>query len=206
MSSEGSDDRQPSLRGHHPTSSQHERFREERQCTNKIFTQYQVTEPQFRFIPLLGCSIILLNDAEFFFKQVATFRAIEAMYCIEYYQSNDPSIAALGRAIPERLCKADSIEKQVATTYGLIMFFRLLPCIFTAVPLGYLADKAGRRPVLILHKIGTIVFVSMEIIVCKLRPDHSSRQDCCTLKYRLKISYTLRSLFGFCTSAGLVLW
>lgn len=130
---------------------------------------FQVTAPQYRFVPLLGCTIILLNDAEFFFKQTAMFRAIEAMYCIEYYNNDahrNVTISALGRHIPESLCKSDEIEKHVSSTYGWIMFCRMLPCLFTAIPLGYLADKAGRRPVLVLHKVGTIVFVSVEIIVC----------------------------------------
>lgn len=178
MSSESSEQEQqpsfddPSLW----TSSQNKRSSVERTCTRhlgSIFAPFQVTEPQFRFLPLLGCSIVLLNDAEFFFKQIAMFRALESMYCIQYYYTSDPAIAAMGRHIPEKLCKADSIEKQVATTYGLVIFFRMLPCIFTAVPLGYLADKAGRRPVLILHKIGTMVFVVMELVVCQSLRRHT---------------------------------
>ncbi|KAI9745860.1 MAG: hypothetical protein M1818_000541 [Claussenomyces sp. TS43310] len=135
-----------------------------------ILTPFDVIAPQYRFVPLLGCAIILLNDAEFFFKQVAMFRAIEAMYCIDYYQTRYVDVAALGRDIPEKMCKADLIEKQVASTYGLIMFCRMLPCIFTAIPLGYLADKVGRRPVLTMHKVGTIVFVLMEILVYLVYP------------------------------------
>lgn len=54
--------------------------------------------------------LILLNNAEFFSKQIAMFRAIEAMYCIEFHRErHDLDLAALGRAIPEHLCKADSI-------------------------------------------------------------------------------------------------
>lgn len=142
---------------------------------SSLLTPMQVSSRKFRFVPLLGCILILLNDAEFFFKQIAMFRAIEAMYCIEYYKERlELDLASLGRAIPENLCKADSIQKQVATTYGLMMFFRMFPCIFTAMPLGYLADKAGRRIVLILHKVGTTVFVSMEIIICECYPPNRS--------------------------------
>lgn len=134
----------------------------------RSLTYIKVTAPKYKWVPLLGCVIILLNDAEFFFKQTAMFRAIEALYCIEYYDAHgDHATAALGREIPEAMCKKDSIEQQVAKTYGWIMFCRMLPCVFTAVLLGILADRVGRKVVLCLHKIGTIVFVGTEILVCE---------------------------------------
>lgn len=142
---------------------------------HELLTPIAVIEHRFRFIPLLGCLTILFNDAEFFFKQTAMFRAIESLYCIEYYtEIGDVETAALGRSIPESSCKDEWIEQRVAKTYGWIMFFRILPCIFTAIPLGYLADRAGRRLVLCLHKIGTIFFVATEILVCMLSSHPSS--------------------------------
>ena len=166
-----------------------------------LLAPFEVSAPQYRLVPLLGCLIILLNDAEFFFKQTAMFRAIESIYCIEFYSVHNASISALGRDIPERLCKADEIEKQVSSTYGWIMFCRMLPCLFTAIPLGYLADKAGRRPVLILHKLGTIVFVSVEIVVCMYLKTVKRGRDMHmqTDKGAFQTSCTLHCLSGYCT-------
>lgn len=80
-------------------------------------------------------------------------RAIESMYCYEYYQAQDSPWAELGKQIPERLCKIDSIQKNLAKTAGLIMFFRMLSAMVGAIPLGWLADRYGRKIVLILHKV-----------------------------------------------------
>ena len=53
-----------------------------------------VDEPRFRFLPLVGCLIVLVNEGEFIFKEIGYFRALEALYCIEYYDTADPDIAA----------------------------------------------------------------------------------------------------------------
>lgn len=97
--------------------------------------------------------MIFLNEAEYFIKQVATMRAIEAMYCYEYYSARGSPVVELGKQIPERLCKDDSIQKQLARTAGLIMFIRMLSALIGAVPLGWLADRSGRKVVLVMHKI-----------------------------------------------------
>jgi MFS family permease len=114
---------------------------------------FTTISPRYRYVPLLGCLIIFLNEAEYFIKQVATLRAIESMYCYEHYLALDSPLASLGKNIPERLCKATSIQKDLARTAGLIMFFRMLSAMVGAIPLGWLADRRGRKVVLILHKL-----------------------------------------------------
>ena len=79
------------------------------------------------------------------------------MYCYQYYPAQDSPLAELGKHIPERLCKDDSIQKQLAKTAGLIMFFRMLSAMIGAIPLGWLADRSGRKLVLILHKVNVVV-------------------------------------------------
>ncbi|KAF2104754.1 MFS general substrate transporter [Rhizodiscina lignyota] len=118
---------------------------------------FTTISPKYRWVPLLGCTIIFINEAEYFVKQVATMRAIEAMYCYEFYAARHSPLADLGKHIPETLCKDDSIQKQLAKSAGLIMFVRMLSAMIGAIPLGWVADRWGRKPVLILHKVNVCI-------------------------------------------------
>lgn len=87
------------------------------------------------------------------------------MYCYEHYLAIGSPLVEMGKHIPERLCKYDSIQKKVASSAGLIMFIRMLSAMIGAVPLGWLADRYGRKIVLVLHKINvTIVCVAWLIL------------------------------------------
>lgn len=110
--------------------------------------------------------MIFINEAEYFIKQVAAMRAIESMYCYEYYLPRNSTLADLGKNIPERLCKHDSIQKDLARTSGLIMFVRMLSAMFGAVPLGLIADRYGRKPVLVLHKVNVVITCSSWLALC----------------------------------------
>jgi MFS family permease len=114
---------------------------------------FSTISPKYRWVPLLGCLIVFINEAEYFIKQVASMRAIESMYCYEHYLALNSPLASLGKQIPERLCKDTSIQKNLARTAGLIMFFRMLSAMVGAIPLSWLADRYGRKIVLVLHKV-----------------------------------------------------
>jgi hypothetical protein len=132
-----------------------------------IWPSFTTISPKYRWIPLLGCSIIFINEAEYYIKQVATMRAIEAMYCYEFYIAQNSPLAELGKHIPERLCKEKSIQKDLAGTAGLIMFVRMLSSILGAIPLGWVADKYGRKVVLILHKVNVTITCTSWLVLCK---------------------------------------
>ena len=128
---------------------------------------FTTSERRFRFVPFLGCLIIFLNEAEFFIKNVSSMRAIEAMYCFEYYSERNSPLALLGKQIPEHLCKDNAIQKRLAMTSGLIMFVRMLSAMIGAVPLGWLADKYGRKVVLVLHKINIATHCAIWLSLCE---------------------------------------
>ncbi|KAF2814735.1 uncharacterized protein BDZ99DRAFT_494653 [Mytilinidion resinicola] len=112
---------------------------------------------RYRFVPLLGCTLIFTNEAEYFIKQVASMRALEAMHCYNYYLELNSPLVELGKHIPERLCKIDTVQKQLARSAGLIMFVRMLSAMLGAIPLGWVADRAGRKVVLVLHKVNVTI-------------------------------------------------
>ena len=89
------------------------------------------------------------------------------MYCVEYWSERDPSIAMLGKSIPEPFCKDDIIQKNLARTAGLSMFFRMIPSMIGAIPIGYLADRYGRKPMLVIHKLNVCVSCAAQVLICK---------------------------------------
>lgn len=95
-------------------------------AVRRLVPRFDVVSSRYRFVPLLGCLIILFNESQSMFKQVAYLRAIETLHCIEYYKKHDPDLAGLGRHIPEKFCKIDDIQKHVATTSALQIIIRLL--------------------------------------------------------------------------------
>lgn len=127
---------------------------------------FTTISPKYRWVPLLGCTLIFINEAEYFVKQVATMRAIESMYCYNYHLARGSHLAELGKHIPEQLCKDDSIQKHIARTAGLIMFVRMLSAMVGAVPLGYVADRWGRKTVVVMHKVNVVVSCSAWLAFC----------------------------------------
>ena len=91
------------------------------------------------------------------------------MYCIEYWQDWNPSVAALGKGIPERFCKDDIVQKNLARTAGLSMFFRMIPSMIGALPIGFLADRYGRKPMLVMHKLNVCFSCASQVIICRHR-------------------------------------
>lgn len=91
-----------------------------------IIPSFDVVSPRYRFVPLLGCLIILFHECEAMFTHVAMTRAIEALHCLEYYEQHNSDLAKLGKNIPEVFCKTDEIQKHVATTGAFLLFVRML--------------------------------------------------------------------------------
>lgn len=133
----------------------------------KLLPTFTTISPKYRWVPFLGCALIFINEAEYFVKQVATMRAIESMYCYNYYLARGSDLVELGKHIPERLCKDDSIQKDLARTAGLIMFVRMLSAMIGALPLGYVADRVGRKFVIVMHKVNVVVSCSAWLAFCK---------------------------------------
>ena len=129
---------------------------------------FHTTHRRYRFVPLLGCLTIFINEAEYFVKQIALLRGIESLYCIEYYAEIDPEIAALGKHIPEKLCKADVIQKQIASTAAGMLVVRMTCAMIGAIPLGYIADRYGRKIVLVLHKVNVLIMCLVSTSICVL--------------------------------------
>ncbi|OTA38818.1 hypothetical protein BTJ68_01390 [Hortaea werneckii EXF-2000] len=103
--------------------------------------------------------VIFLAGAADSIVESPTTRIFESVICYRYFESEDPSEIQLGRAdvgpgaiggVEERYCKANSVQQQLASLAGYQTLFEGFPSLLLAVPFGWLADKYGRKPVLML--------------------------------------------------------
>lgn len=131
-----------------------------------LFPTFTTISPKYRWVPLIGCTLIFINEAEYFIKQVATMRAIESMYCYNFYLAQGSDLVKLGKHIPEHLCKNVGIQKDLAKTAGLYMFVRMLSAMVGAVPLGFVADRWGRKVVIVMHKVNVVFSCAAWLGIC----------------------------------------
>lgn len=93
-------------------------------------------------------------------------RTVEAIFCKEWYSLHDPSLPP--DAIPEDLCKIAPVQGRVAAIVGWDVSLGQLPGLFLTVPYGILADKIGRKPVLVLSLFGLIIGLAWQYLVAFL--------------------------------------
>ena len=103
-------------------------------------------------------------------------RIIEAIICYRHYEHADPSKLLLGRAVigpgavggvAEMDCKAaDAVQSQLASLRGWQQLLDGFPSLIMAVPIGWAADKYGRKPFLTLAVISFVFRASWIQGVC----------------------------------------
>ncbi|RMX75574.1 hypothetical protein D0869_11499 [Hortaea werneckii] len=103
--------------------------------------------------------VIFLAGAADSIVESPTTRIFESVICYRYFEAEDPSKIQVGRAavgpgaiggVEERYCKADSVQQQLASLAGYQTLFEGFPSLLLALPFGWLADKYGRKPVIML--------------------------------------------------------
>ncbi|MCJ1400764.1 hypothetical protein MMC11_003972 [Xylographa trunciseda] len=102
---------------------------------------------------LLIVGLIVSVDLPSVLQLSPTVRIIEDIYCRAYYQENDPSKFGVGGTIEESLCKVDPVQVELAFLKGWMSFFNHLPGLFLAIPFGMMADKYGRKWLLVVNVI-----------------------------------------------------
>jgi hypothetical protein len=85
-------------------------------------------------------------------------RIYEAVICYRYFEKADPSKIAVGRnkigpgaigGVPELLCKTDEVQSELAMLRGWQQFFDGIPSLALAMPIGWAADRYGRKPLVL---------------------------------------------------------
>ncbi|OQE39124.1 hypothetical protein PENCOP_c007G02754 [Penicillium coprophilum] len=121
--------------------------------------------------PLLGeqkvtrwLSIYWLSSVVFCLSVAGAFlgvpltRLIEDNLCSRYAQG----------APTEELCKTDKIQSKLAYLNGSIPLMEAVVGLIVAFPFGILADRVGRKPIIVLSMIGTSLSLAWELAVIGL--------------------------------------
>ncbi|KAF2205952.1 hypothetical protein GQ43DRAFT_490226 [Delitschia confertaspora ATCC 74209] len=88
-------------------------------------------------------------------------RVIEMRLCLEHYQATEPSAIPLDGLIPEKLCKVDEVQKQLAWLQG-IMETTLVVCDFiVTIPFSFLAKRPGGVKLVLWANLVPRIFMSI---------------------------------------------
>lgn len=108
--------------------------------------------------------LLLVNLATSLY-QLPLNRVIERRLCREYYSTHDPSVIDDDGNIEETLCKMNSIPKSLAWIVGIMETLWIVGDFVMTIPLGFVAEKYGRRTVLWLNLVSRFFMLAWTIMV-----------------------------------------
>ena len=133
---------------------------------------------------LLGTILLLsLGDQ---WAENPQLRIFESVICYRYYEKVDPSKIIVGRdavgpgaigGVDEMLCKVDAVQGDVAMLRGWQQLFDAFPSLLLAIPIGYAADRFGRRPFVLAGLISYVLRMGCMQFVFVLQLQ-SDRHEC----------------------------
>ncbi|KAI0880476.1 major facilitator superfamily transporter [Annulohypoxylon maeteangense] len=119
--------------------------------------------PKLAIAPLLG--LILLVNLSASLYQLPLNRIIERRLCRDYYKIHDPSVIDNDGDINETLCKIDDVQKSLAWVVGIMETLWIVGDFVMTIPLGFVAEKYGRRTVLWLNIVPRLFLLSWVLMV-----------------------------------------
>lgn len=148
---------------------QHAYQREQWQNVSNEETRSNTTSTTTRKIGVLAlvCALLLLIDIAGFLGLAPQTQIFEDIICQNYYAGIDkkPNQSYTAISDDER-CKIEPVQSELAMILGYKETFDQLPGIFFGVAYGLLADKIGRRPVLLFGMLGLALSGMWVKIVC----------------------------------------
>lgn len=99
-------------------------------------------------------------------QPAAITQVFETVICDDYYKTH--SAVAPGPPHGDR-CQVPAVQKELALVRGFQQMAPLLPGLLCTVPYGLLADRVGRKRVLILSGAGVTFALCWVMLVCYLR-------------------------------------
>ncbi|KAI2780151.1 MFS general substrate transporter [Daldinia loculata] len=119
--------------------------------------------PKPSIVPLLV--LLLLVNLGTTLYQLPLNRVIEKRLCREYYIIHDPSIIDPDGNISEKHCKKNAIQQSLAWTTGTMETLWIVGDFIMTIPLGFVAEKYGRRTVLWLNLIPRLFMLAWAVVV-----------------------------------------
>lgn len=124
------------------------------------------THPKFLRVVVISVVCIFLMELGDFMLRAPFMRILEDSICRSYFKSISAGID-FALPIPEEDCKLPPIQRELANLKGWNITFQCLPGFFLAVPYGMLADKHGRKLVLLLSLLGSLLALLFTMFIGK---------------------------------------
>lgn len=112
---------------------------------------------------LLGLLLLVNLSASLY--QLPLNRVVERRLCQKYYSQHDPSVIGPNGDIDEKLCKADPIQAGLGRIQGAMDTEWIVGDFVMTIPLGFVAEKYGRRALLWLNLVPRVFMLSWAVIV-----------------------------------------
>lgn len=102
-------------------------------------------------------------------------RMLEMAVCRDYYRSHNATVIGPPPQsyVPEKLCKVPQIQNNLAYLRAIRSLLMTIPGLLLTLPYGRLADRIGRKPVMLLGMTGQVLNYFWVLFICRhhMRPD-----------------------------------
>ncbi|KAI5863721.1 MFS general substrate transporter [Durotheca rogersii] len=126
-------------------------------------SSHRRTCPKPAVVALLAL-LLLVNLAQSIY-QLPLNRAVESRLCRDYYDDHDPSIIGDDGRIDEKRCKIDPVQQKLAWITGSMETLWIVGDFVMTIPLGFVAERYGRRTVLWLNILPRLFMITWAIVV-----------------------------------------
>ncbi|KAH7320723.1 major facilitator superfamily domain-containing protein [Stachybotrys elegans] len=92
-------------------------------------------------------------------------RAIERRLCRDHYAAHEPSRLRPDGSVEEQLCKIDAVQKTLGSMLGAMETMWIVGDFVMTLPLGFVAQRRGRRVVLLLNLVSRAFMLSWAVLV-----------------------------------------
>lgn len=159
----------------------------------KVFTNVKllIARRSTRFTLRRSLTCLILNLCIEMFDMlilVPTVAVLEMALCHNHSSINSAAIISLSGTVETKLCKTKAVQQQLMLFRSWKAFFDALSSniavlqvpqmsltykvILAAIPLGYIADKLGRKEVLASSIFGSLAGTLWTLLVCMLPSHH----------------------------------
>ncbi|KAI0972387.1 MFS general substrate transporter [Xylaria arbuscula] len=96
----------------------------------------------------------------------ALIQVLEDIICTDYYGTPTGTAALLQLPDPDEMCKVHAVQKELALVIGFLQLAPMFAGVLCTVPYSLLADRIGRKPVLMLSGAGIAFSFAWVVAVC----------------------------------------
>ncbi|KAI7337079.1 hypothetical protein KC315_g2513 [Hortaea werneckii] len=132
----------------------------------KADTEPAVAKSKIAWRPVLLVNLLFVfNGLGYFISVAPQTQLFENLVCDTYYQSSAPQTVQKQQKPSQDPCKVPAVQETLAMIFGFQTFFDGIPGLLLAMPYGVVADKIGRKPVLLLSMAGQVFAATWVLFV-----------------------------------------